>query len=652
MTLLLLLAAQGAVEVEHVSFRAGGNLLPATARDSRRARVIVGGAARCAGFEKALLESAGVDAIAVGFDELDAARTETLPFTCANVVDETTGKPIAKTHVIVTIGKTRIAFVGVTKPVRKLQPPKGLRLDDPAAVLQALIPKLEADAVVILAVMDRLEAAQLLKDVPGVAAALVPVRGANDPESVKIGNAWLAQSPDAEGVAGRLALTSGANSFVRVELAEKDWDRLRALGAKHGVDPAKFVSKKKPTDGIAEGPAENRNRALEVRVESFQVVSEYAGRKAADGRAWLVVGSEWTNVIPMSYVYGTERPVAFHIGDFNEILFAVVNGSRLARLQTELTSGPGGLTEREFKLEYLGSSRRGVAVFDVPASGIESLEMRFYDFSHGHIRLPLLRKDGAAPKPVASAKNELLEAEVRSFRKDPTGAPDGMTFVRVDLGARSVWELEVDATAFDPKAKKDDRTRVPTLGRWEDLDRLISLVVDGDSAVAPRSAASAILLPDATTGEELVFLVPKSAKSLELRIDFVPMGVPGREDPLLPAPIVLALEGRRPSATQPKALVTAQDGDVRLDVTARTREGRFLVVEISILNEGEGRFFDAVESLRYVPEQGEPVPLHETTRPPKFLPKGERRVFRAVFEIDEKAKKHRISFGEQVIDLP
>ncbi len=690
--------AQESPEIEHCSIRAGGHLGLATDKDAALARVVVGGgvtliACDSSGFQKALLEAAGLAAVAVGFDELEAMaarlepiRSGRIPFVCANVVDENTGKTVLAGHATVTIGKIRVAFVGVTRPTRKRTPPKGWRLDEPAAVLKTLVPALakEADRIVVLAVMDRLDAAGLLKEVAGIAAVIVPAQGVNDPKALRVGEGWLVQSPDSERVIGRLSPSAGKNDFARVEISDKDFKRLSELAAKHGGGSEKFVSARKPAGGVEEGSAasfepgkrravwvEGSNRALEVRAHSFLVASEFGGRKAADGRAWLVVDSEWTNAIPMRYVYEREAPVAFHIVDFREILYVVVNGSRLARLEPELTSAPGGLTEKDFWLPNLGSSRRGVAVFDVPAAGIETLDFRFYDLTHGHIALALLARKEAGPaaKPVAGpAKNQLLGAEVRGVRKVKKGAPDGMSFVHVDLLAHGVWSIETDATAFNPKAKKGEKMRVPTFGRWEDLHRLVSLVVDGESAASPLEASllpnEAMLLPDVATGNELVFLAPDSAKSLEVRLDFVPMGVPGRADPLLPVTLTLPIEGARPKAADRKSLVSAKDGEVRIDVIAKSvekgfagREGRFLVVDLRVLNGGEGAFFDANESVKYVPEQGDPVGLHEAAhlgpRPPlRFLPKGERRVFQAVFEIDAKATRHRVRFGEQVLELP
>jgi hypothetical protein len=330
----------------------------------------------------------------------------------------------------------------------------------------------------------------------------------------------------------------------------------------------------------------------------------------------------------MQYVFERETPVEFHIGDFREILFVVANGSRLGRLNAELTSGPGGLTEKDFKLPYLGSSRRGVAVLDVPAS-IESLDLRFYDFSHGHMAIPMLaKKDAPASRPIATAENGILEVEVWSVKRD-------RGLVRVEMRARSVWPYEVDATAFDAEARKGQKMKVPSLGRWEDVSKLVSIVADGETAVPPAEAADTILLPDAATGAELVFAAPESARSLELRLDFVKIGVPGRSDPVLPKPLTIPLEGTRPKAIERKPLATVRAESVRIDVVGKS--GRTL--ELSILNEGEGRLFDAREELKV--DGGD---LPESVVAPRFLPKGERRVFQV--------EGRKLTFGDQTVEVP
>ncbi|HLF92003.1 MAG TPA: hypothetical protein VJB14_00955, partial [Planctomycetota bacterium] len=208
------LAQDGTVDIEHLAIQARGHLGLARPKASGTPRVIVGGLGALisdSGYDRELAETAGIDAAALGFDDLEAAaahpdllRPGKVPFVCANVVEENSGKHVVPTHVVARVGGRRIAFVGVTKPTREFKPPKGWRIDEPAAVLKILVPALakEAETVVILAVMDRLEAASLLKQSAGIAAMIVPARGINDPEALKVGEGWLVQSPD--GAAGRL----------------------------------------------------------------------------------------------------------------------------------------------------------------------------------------------------------------------------------------------------------------------------------------------------------------------------------------------------------------------------------------------------------------------------------------------------------------
>lgn len=574
LTLILCLPslAQDETVLEHLSGRGAGGMAPLLPKAEGRLRVLVGGgvtalAADDRGLSGSILEGAGLDAVALGADELaaakaDPARLARLPFVAANLVDAA-GKPVVRTHAIVKAGSRRVALVGLTKPARPAEPPAGWRLDDPAAALRALLPTLEgqADSIVLLAVMDRLDAGALLKAAGRPCIAIVPARGANSPEPLKIGECWLVQSPDGDRVLGALSISPRGvgNTFNDLKLSEADLKRLRELASRQGLNPGNFVTNRKPPAGTDDGPATAfepgktrsiwsaaANRALEARVYSFLVTPDFGGRKAPEGRAWLVLDTEWTNQIAMSFVFERETPVAFQIGDFREILYVVVNGSRLARLDPDSVSGPGGLTEKEFMLPYVGSSRRGLVLFDVPASGIETLDLRFYDFTHGHLSVPILVKPApAADKPLASGKNQILEASVWSVRKDKTGAPEGMAFVRVDLRARSTWPVEVDASAFDPKVQKPHKVKVPSLGRWEDIRRLSTLALDSDrTAEAHESsvlADSTILLPDAATGDDLVFLVPDGATPRELRLGFEAVSVPGKSDPVKPTPLKLPL---------------------------------------------------------------------------------------------------------------
>src|SRR5258705_9884762 len=87
--------------------------------------------------------------------------------------------------------------------------------------------------------------------------------------------------------------------------------------------------------------------------------------------------------------------------------------------------------------------------------------------------MAILLRPGAPPeaKPlVPLQENEVLEAGLyRSEKKKEIAgktAPDGMTWLVVELRARSRMFTESDATAFDPKTKPGDKLQIGTGSDW------------------------------------------------------------------------------------------------------------------------------------------------------------------------------------------
>src|SRR6185503_11540756 len=99
----------------------------------------------------------------------------------------------------------------------------------------------------------------------------------------------------------------------------------------------------------------------------------------------------------------------------------------------------------------IGATITGNVVFAMPPGQPKSIELRFYDYAHGHFVIPLLggaeATAAAQAKPLsAPLKNEVVEIAPFAFDKsDAVGdrkAPAGMTFVSVDLRARSTFTVD------------------------------------------------------------------------------------------------------------------------------------------------------------------------------------------------------------------
>lgn len=574
-------AARVSLTLEHFGERGTTNRAIFSPKAEGSIRVLTGGALWAGTdwpepFLAELLESSGLDVVAVGYEDLSARGPDRrgllgsakIPFVSANL------KGTTRTHVVRTVGGTRVALVGVTKVPEYRKDfvlAQGYVLEDPAAVLRALLPGLakEADLVVLLAVMDRLECADLVRAVTGVHAALVPAAGGNDPEPVKAGDTWVSESSVGPGTRSRLTLSgdvkqlTAANRLEPVTLTDADRDRAQALFSKHkaGIDLERLVSgvavapgpealkETGPLTALEPGkmqPVVSRRSdgSVEIAVDSIRVARSVRERSAPPNSSWLLVHSVWKNLIPMTSAGGRTVPTAYSVAAAGDNLYVVANGRTLSRLDVEASVGEGGLlTGRSITLEKEGSERQGNLVFPIPSSGVETLELQFYDFRHPPLTFPLLSRPPSARRaedqPLAPlAKNEILEVGVFKISRGKFADRPGIGAALVDLRIRSVASVQVGGVP------------VGVAGDVQDAWKGLRLVADGRWESEPEKSASrpeaSRFLPGAMTGWDFVFPIPENAASLELRWTFPEVGLPdGRV--LAPATLSIPLGGKTAS---------------------------------------------------------------------------------------------------------
>ena len=419
------------------------------------------------------------------------------------------------------------------------------------------------------------------------------------------------------------------------------------------------------------------NRGAQLTVHSATLRDAYGkAAPARPGGRLLVLDSEWENVIPLTYVYEKKVPTEYRIPALGDHVYVVANGKAVGRLRRDADQLPGHVPATDFRLERIGVVVRGNLVFDLPPGDLQSLELRFYDYAHGHMTIPLLAPASPAEtaKPIAAPlKNEVLEVAAYGLKKEAerggVKAPEGMTFVAVDLRARSLFTVEADAEAFDPKARKGAKTKVGHVADWKESRRYLQLVADGEYAYAPDPAATQLdeeprFLPDVMTGAEVVFLAPAAATSLELRCDFPNAKASTGGATFRPKGLTLALEGKRPAPPQRKAIASVDDDTYRISVVGQQAVdtfagerpaggGRFLVLDVSVDNVGNrsGEFFQTKEQLKYAAPSGQQADLAPVTfkgpRAPSelvWVPPRERRTFQAVFEVPADERKPRLAF--------
>ena len=634
------------------------------------------------------------------------------PFLSVNLKDAATGSRLARSHAIVKVGDLRVGIAGVTlEPAAKETGlPASVKVDDPAASLKDVVPVLEKDSDlrILLVYGDVLAASKILKAHPAFQIGLVGGGAASDPGPVKIGSSFLVRSSSGGerftvntvklGDDGKAVLDAGqrmaASDDVPAEL-EKTYathglvaSPAAAVGSSAGVKtPAALLPPPFQTDSAVSVVRSAGNRGVSLTVRGYRVAPEYGGLKPAAGGSVLVLDTEWRNIIPLTLIYDRQIPTEYRIPNLGDHLYLVFDGSVVSRILAGAEGRPGLAGVKDFRLEEIGSRIEGNVLFELPPGRIRTLELRFYDYAHGHFSIALAAPPEGTnleePKLVGKLqKNEVVEMGAYDLRKaaelDGQKARAGMQFVLADLRGRSLFELQGDATAFDPKAKKGAKMKIGTVADWKDAWKYVQLVVDGEYGYMPLPSstlpAEPRFLPDIPTGGRVVFLAPAETRSIELRCDFPNAQAPGSEAVLRPKGLTLALEGERPALADRPAIASVNDDNFRFAVTGQAAtaehagdsagEGRkFLALDVTVRNAGKsGDFFQPMDQLKYATRAGDQIVMDDLSmkgaRPPGkilWIPPGERRSFQAVFRIPADEVKPRLAYAgvslAKVLDL-
>lgn len=537
-------------------------------------------------------------------------------------------------------------------------------------------PAAGSGVVVWISPLSREQTAAVLRETKGLALCIVTGRGGGDPEPLRIGDAWMVQAPGSGALWGRIELREGSVTHRFSAPEGRASEKVAALLKKRGLsaDPVRELRESVKATAVPDpGPAlETGNRACRLRIVSVAERASYGARAAAAGRRLLVLDAEFENVIPMTLVQSNQVPTMYRIKDLGDHLYLVVNGTRASRIVPDGSQLPGHFVTSNFTIDRLGTRVRGNIVFEVPAGGVQTLDLRFYDYAHGHMALTL-REEGrrVEAKPlVPLQENEVLEGGVFKAERmrEAAGrkAPEGMSFLAVEFRARSRMSTESDATAFDPKAKPGDKIQVGTVSDWTEVRKHLHVLIDGrysygssdplEFGEAPR------FIPDLHTGGVAFFLVPEKAESLEVRCDFPNARLPDGTV-VHPKALSFLLEGKRPERAATPAIVEIDDEVFQVAVTGQTVAAEFagakapagasfLILDVTVTGAGKaGEMFQTADQLHYATEKGAQLAMHEAAfkgpRPPAKLllvPTGERRSFQAVFTIPATDRKPRLAY--------
>lgn len=626
-----------------------------------------------------LLSSSGWSVVNVGWRDVPAIEKgvslEGISILSANV------KGVDQAFVVWETQGRKLALIGVTMPHHGHSVET---VTDPVAAVKKALSEVrsQADGVILLAHMSREQAADLLRKADGVDVCLVSGRASGDPEPLKVGESWVLEVPWGGSLWGRTVLrfddvgkiTGVSHRFVapKGESSEKVAEAKR----KHGlpVDPFEEVvaSTKRSSKEVeaAEPCLIVNNRACLMTVHGVRERSAYGTLRPEEGRCFLVLDVGMRNIIPMTLVRKVKVPTQYRIPNLADNLYMLVNSHRLARLHRNADKLPGHFPVKGLALDRLGAKIRGNLVFEIPAEGVEDLELRLYDYAHGHIFIPLLPGRVEEEEPlIPLQQNEVLEAGIYGFKKSKNiagrKAPDGMTFITVDLRGRSLYTFEKDATAFDPKAKPGDKIHIGTVADWLETHKYLTMVVDGEYRYAPEPETALPetprFLPDVPTGEKVVFLVPEEFRSLELRCNAPNARTP--DGVTHPEPLLFVLEGKRPPLPERKAIASIKDDVFNVSVVGQTvleefagvaagSGKKFLVLDVAVANtSNKGDFIQTRDQFAYVLQNGNQIKIDELTLSGPYapaelvrIPPGERRTFQLVYRIPAGETMARLAY--------
>ncbi len=323
--------------------------------------------------------------------------------------------------------------------------------------------------------------------------------------------------------------------------------------------------------GSAAVKEQKSNKAAKVAVIASGFERQVAAKAAPAGQSYFFLETEWTNIHPKQKVRKddlegkqdrtmgvgglmtggqsdkkveyVDADVAYLVPSFFDHAYLLADGASYALDPlTEKVAGGHGL-KKEFTLPKLGDAKKVRFVFLVPG-GARNLAFQFFDYSYGHILIPLAGDlelaagaAGTAPKGLGSLKDEYIElaataVDFRAAYKDEE-APEGWRYALVKLSGKSLSKgniVQVEPTEYIWLATKAGHIYYGAGGSTTD---------EGFIRFTPEFAQS----------QEVAFVVPAAEKEFSLgmrvenRVYVLALGAPPAAGPTV-GPKAVHKDGR------------------------------------------------------------------------------------------------------------
>ncbi len=284
------------------------------------------------------------------------------------------------------------------------------------------------------------------------------------------------------------------------------------------------------------------NKAAKVIVTGSGLEKEMASQAAPPGKAFFVLETEWKNIHPKQKIAKSQlegkqdrtlgvgglmdggktekkeemvdADVAYLVPSFFDHAYLLADGASYA-LDKLTETVPGGIgLKKDFLLPKRGDVKKARFVYLIPENS-KNIAFQFFDYSYGHILIPLkgdlklaAGSGSAAPKGLGSFKDDDLElaATALDFAADYADeeAPAGWRYAVVKLNGKSLSSkniVQIEPTEYAWLATRNGHLYYSCGGSTTD---------EGFIRFTPEFAQ----------GQEVAFLVPAAEKefSLGLRV--------------------------------------------------------------------------------------------------------------------------------------